>query len=63
MDLSYEFSVGSVRAKETSLLNAQDIEQLLSYQNMPQLCAALNDKGVGDGGTMTLIVARLLSVV
>lgn len=56
MDLSYEFSVGSVRAKETSLLNAQDIEQLLSYQNMPQLCAALNDKGVGDGGTVEEIL-------
>jgi V/A-type H+-transporting ATPase subunit C len=28
----------------------------LSYQNIPQLCAALNDKGVGDGATVEEIL-------
>ncbi|HCA04983.1 MAG TPA: hypothetical protein DEO32_03685 [Ruminococcaceae bacterium] len=56
MALSYEFSIGSVRAKETSLLNAQDIEQLLACQNSGQLCAALSDRGVGDGNTVDEIL-------
>lgn len=57
MDLSYEFSIGSVRAKETSLLNAQDVEQLLACQSVSALCRALADKGVGDGSTVEEILA------
>lgn len=52
MALSYEFSIGSVRAKETSLLNAQDIEQLLACRSVSDLCAVLADKGVGEGDSV-----------
>ena len=56
MALSYEFSIGSVRAKETSLLNAQDIEQLLACQSIAQLCAVLSDKGLGSGDSVEEIL-------
>ena len=44
MALSYEYSIGSVRAKEKSLFNSADIEQLLASPDVPHLCAVLNDK-------------------
>ncbi|MEE0957375.1 MAG: V-type ATPase subunit [Ruminococcus sp.] len=57
MALSYEFSIGSVRAKETSLLNAQDVEQLLSCRSEAELCAILTDKGMGSGASVDAILA------
>ena len=49
MALSYEFSIGSVRAKEKSLLNSSDIEQMLGYNSDSELLRFLNDKGYGEG--------------
>lgn len=56
MALSYEYSIGSVRAKEKSLFNSADIEQLLASPDVPHLCAVLNDKGYGDGQTVDEII-------
>lgn len=52
MALSYEYSIGSVRAKEKSLLNRQDIEQLLGCKSSAELCSMLGDKGYGEGKTV-----------
>lgn len=52
MGLSYEFSVGSVRAREKNLLSSSDIEQLISYDNLNELVRYLNDKGYGEGKTV-----------
>ena len=52
MGLSYEFSIGSVRAREKNLLSSSDIEQLLSYDNLNDLVRYLNDKGYGDGDNL-----------
>ncbi len=56
MALSYEYSIGSVRAKEKSLLNSSDIEQLLASPDVNRVCAFLNDKGYGDGNTVDDII-------
>ncbi len=56
MALSYEFSIGSVRAKEVSLLTNTDIEQLLACKNISELCSSLNSKGYGDGQTVDEIL-------
>lgn len=45
MALSYEFSIGSVRARETRLFNKTDIEQLLNCKSTEMLCRTLCDKG------------------
>ena len=37
MALSYEFSIGSVRARENALLNKTDIEQLLGCKSVSEL--------------------------
>lgn len=58
MALSYEFSIGSVRARETSLMNAQDVEQLLGCTDEAQLCAVLSDKGMGGGSDVDAILAE-----
>ena len=63
MALSYEYSIGSVRAKEKSLFNSADIEQLLASPDVPHLCAVLNDKGYGDGQTVDEIIDWVVSVV
>ncbi len=49
MGLSYEFSIGSVSAREKSLLNQTDIEQLLACSSTAELCRFLTDKGYGEG--------------
>lgn len=49
MGLSYEFSIGSVRAREKNLLTPLDVEQLVSYNNASDLVRYLNDKGFGEG--------------
>ena len=48
MAVSYEFSIGSVRAKETALFKPADIEQLLVCKDEGELCATLADKGYTD---------------
>ena len=49
MALSYEYSVGSVRVREKSLLSSPDIEQMLSYNSEDELLRFLADKGYGEG--------------
>lgn len=57
MSLSYEFSVGSVRAKEKSLLTSADVEQLLACKSERELGALLRDKGYGDGESVDEILS------
>ena len=47
MALSYEFSIGSVRAKEKNLFTNSDIEHMLGCENVNELCRYLSDKGYG----------------
>lgn len=56
MGLSYEFSIGSVRAKEKNLLSSSDIEQLLTYDSVGELARYLNEKGYGDGNNIDEIL-------
>lgn len=51
MALSYEFSIGSVRAKEIALFSNSDLEQLLACKSVEALCQTLRDKGYGDGNS------------
>ncbi len=51
MALSYEFSIGSVRAKECSLFSQADFEQMLLMKNEADLIRFLKDKGYGEGDT------------
>lgn len=46
MALSYEFSIGSVRAKEKNLFTNSDIEHMLGCENVNELCRYLSDKGL-----------------
>ena len=48
MAVSYEFSIGSVRARENALFTKTDIEQLLGCKTVEQLCQTLSDKGYGS---------------
>ena len=56
MALSYEFSIGSVRAKENSLFSVSDIEHMLGCKDITELCRYLNDKGYGDGSDIEEIL-------
>ena len=56
MALSYEFSIGSVRAKETSLFTSADIDRLLACKDENELARLLSDKGYGDGKTVEEII-------
>lgn len=58
MAISYEYSIGSVRARETSLLSMQDAERLLSCSDTAQLCATLSDMGIGEGSDVETILAQ-----
>ena len=49
MSLSYEFSIGSVRAKEKHLLGASDYEQMLALKSESDLLGFLKDKGYPEG--------------
>ncbi|MBQ7504093.1 MAG: V-type ATPase subunit [Ruminococcus sp.] len=57
MALSYEYSIGSVRAKEKSLLNSSDIEQMLSYNSEDELLRFLVDKGYGEGSNIDEVIS------
>ena len=56
MALSYEFSIGSVRAKEISLFTNSDFEQLIACKSTDELCRVLNDKGYGNGKSIDDII-------
>ena len=58
MALSYEFSIGSVRARENALLGKTDIEQLLGCKSVDELCRLLEDKGYGSGSGFDEIIER-----
>lgn len=57
MALSYEYSIGSVRAREKSLLNSSDIEQMLSYNSDKELLRFLIDKGYGEGSDIDEVIS------
>lgn len=52
MALSYEYSIGSVRAKEKSLLTSADVDQMLSYNSESELLRFLLDKGYPDSSNI-----------
>lgn len=56
MSLSYEFSIGSVRAREKSLFTSSDIEQLLACKDINAFCSMLVSKGYGNGQTIDEII-------
>lgn len=56
MKLSYEFSIGSVRAKEKHLFSSSDIEQMLNFKEETELLNFLKDKGYGEGETVDEIL-------
>lgn len=56
MALSYEFSIGSVRAKEKNLFSNSDIEHMLGCESVDELCRYLNDKGYGEGDEIEKIL-------
>lgn len=56
MALSYEFSIGSVRAKENSMLTDADVEQMLALSGENELVRFLKDKGYGDGSTIDEVI-------
>lgn len=56
MALSYEFSIGSVRAKENLLFTNAEIEQMLACKNENELIRFLNEKGYGEGSSIDEII-------
>ncbi len=48
MSLSYEFSIGSVRARENRLLKKADLEQLMNMKSEADIVTFLKDKGYPD---------------
>lgn len=58
MALSYEYSIGSVRAHENALFTKTDLEQLLGCKSTGELCQALSDKGYGSAGSFDEMTQR-----
>ena len=56
MALSYEFSIGSVRAKENSLFTNAEVEQMLACKSENELVRFLNEKGYGEGSLIDEII-------
>lgn len=56
MALSYEFSIGSVRAKENSLFTNAEVEQMLACKSENELIRFLNEKGYGKGSSIDAII-------
>lgn len=56
MALSYEFSIGSVRAKENSLFTNADIEQMLACKGENELIRFFNEKGYGTGSSIDEVI-------
>jgi V/A-type H+-transporting ATPase subunit C len=71
MPLSYEYSMGSVRAREKSLFSKTDIESMLAFKELSQLEGFLKDKGYPEGEDIEAVLRQssldtlsyLLSVV
>ena len=45
---SYGFAIGNLRARENTLMNRNDMVQLVSLDSVDELADALRDKGFGD---------------
>lgn len=58
MSLSYEFSIGSVRAREKYFLSSSDYEQLLSMKSENDVLAFLKDKGYPEGSNIEEVLAE-----
>lgn len=58
MAVSYEFSIGSVRAHENALFTKTDIEQLLGCKTTDALCQTLSDKGYGSTAAFDVMAQR-----
>ncbi len=56
MPKTYEYSFGSVRAREKYLFTNADIEAMLSFNSIKELKAFLRDKGYGEGETVDEII-------
>ncbi len=56
MPVSYEYSMGSVRAKEKNLLSRAELEGMLALNDADSLCAYLKDKGFADGDTVEALL-------
>ena len=56
MSLSYEFSIGSVRAKEKNLLSQAEYEQMLMLKSEGELISFLKDKGYPEGDSIEEIL-------
>ena len=56
MPKTYEYSFGSVRAREKELFSRGDIETMLSLKSENELVVFLRDKGYGDGDTVDEII-------
>ncbi len=55
--MEYEFSIGSVRAREKRLLSSSDIEQMLALKSEKELVRFLKDKAFGDGETVDELIS------
>ncbi len=53
---SYEYSIGSVRAKEKELLSSADIEAMLACSDTKSLVNYLRDKGYAEGETVDELI-------
>lgn len=58
MPVSYEYSIGSVRAREKRLLSSSDIEAMLACKSVKELEAYLSDKGYAQGESVDEILAN-----
>ncbi len=56
MAISYEYSIGSVRAREKELLSNADIEAMLALKDSQSLINYLRDKGYADGESIDEII-------
>ena len=56
MPKTYEYSFGSVRAREKYLFSRADIEAMLSLDSTASLVSFLHDKGYGEGATVDEII-------
>ncbi len=56
MAISYEYSIGSVRAKEKELLSKADTDAMLALSDTDSLVAYLRDKGYADGQSIDEII-------
>ena len=58
MALSYEYALGSVRAKEGKLFKKQDIDVLMACTTVQELASTLSDKGFEGDSIDQMLEAR-----